>query len=206
MVKWTQKAEEAFTSLKKALCSHPVLAIPDFNKEFVIQADASEVGPGAVLSQVQKGEEHPILYGSRKPLPHEKRYSTLEKECLAITWALETFHYYLMGRIFTLLTDHAPLQWMSRNKETNSRVTRWFLSLQDFSVVHRAGRKHGNADALSRRDVLWASFTPAGASSQERGKCDVMRGSVIEGRYIPSRWLQQGLQPIMASIKRLQNP
>lgn len=75
MVKWTQKAEEAFTSLKKALCSHPVLAVPDFNKEFVVQADALEVGLGAVLSQVQKGEEHPILYCSRKLLPHEKRYS-----------------------------------------------------------------------------------------------------------------------------------
>lgn len=90
MVKWTQKAVETFTSLKKALCSHPVLAVPDFNKKFVVQAGASEVGLGAVLSQVKKGEEHPILYCSRKLLPHEKRYSTLEKECLAIKWALET--------------------------------------------------------------------------------------------------------------------
>ena len=186
--------------LKKALCAHPVLTVPDFNKDFVVQTDASEVGLGAVLSQVQKGEEHPILYSSRKLFPHERRYSTLEKECLAVKWALETLRYYLIGRKFTLVTDHAPLQWMSRNKETNSRVTRWFLSLQafNFHVVHRAGRNHGNADALSRRDVLWAISGPPEASSQRRGKCDVMRGRVILGRYIPATWLRQGLQSIMA--------
>ena len=166
----------------------------------MVQTDASEVGLGAVLSQVQKGEEHPILYSSRKLFPHERRYSTLEKECLAVKWALETLRYYLIWRKFTLVTDHAPLQWMSRNKETNSRVTRWFLSLQafNFHVVHRAGRNHGNADALSRRDVLWAISGPPEASSQRRRKCDVMRGRVILGRYIPATWLRQGLQTIMA--------
>ena len=61
-MKWSREAEEAFMGLKKALCAHPVLTVPDFNKEFVVQTDTSEVGLGAVLSQVQKGEEHPIHY------------------------------------------------------------------------------------------------------------------------------------------------
>ena len=208
MMKWSREAEEAFMGIKKALCAHPVLTVPDLNKEFVVQTDASEVGLGAVLSQVQKGEEHPILYSSRKLFLHERRYSTLEKECLAVKWALETLRYYLIGRKFTLVTDHAPLQWMARNKETNSRVTRWFLSLQafNFHVVHRAGRNHGNADALSRRDVLWAISGPLEASSQRRGKCDVMRGRVILGRYIPATWLTQGLQTIMAPRTMDYNP
>ncbi|MBN3299612.1 TRIM4 ligase, partial [Amia calva] len=62
----------------------------------------------------------------------EKKYATVEKECLAIKWALESLHYYLLGRSFTLITDHAPLTWMHQTKEKNARVTRWFLSLQPF--------------------------------------------------------------------------
>lgn len=125
---------------------------PDFSKECVVQADASEMGLFAVLAQSTEGEEHPVLYLSRKLLPREKNYATVEKECLAIKWALETLKYYLLGRKFTLVTDHSPLHWMAKNKETNSRITKWFLSLQpfNFSVVHRPGRHHGNADALSR--------------------------------------------------------
>lgn len=83
-----------------------------------------------------------------------KNYATVEKECLAIKWALETLKY--LGRRFTLVTDHSPLQWMAKNKETNSMVTRWFLSLQpfNFSVIHRTGQHHGNTDALSHRDAF----------------------------------------------------
>ncbi|EMP42589.1 Retrovirus-related Pol polyprotein from transposon 17.6 [Chelonia mydas] len=61
-----------------------------------------------------------------------EKYAVVEKECLAVKWAMETLHYYLLGWRFTLVTDHAPLQWMHRNKEKNARVTRWFLSLQPF--------------------------------------------------------------------------
>ena len=81
----------------------------------------------------------------------------MEKEALAIKWALDKLRYYLLGREFTLVTDHAPLKWMASTK--NARVTRWFLALQDyrFQVDHRPGREHGNADALSRREACLAS-------------------------------------------------
>jgi len=72
------------------------------------------------------------MFISRKLLPREQKYSTVEKECLAIKWALEELKYYVLGRYFTLVTDHAPLVWMSKNKENNGRVTRWFLSLQPY--------------------------------------------------------------------------
>ena len=100
-------------------------------------------------------EEHPVTYISRKLLPNERNYSTVEKEALAIKWALDKLRYYLLGREFTLVTDHAPLKWMAGAKDTNARVTRWFLALQDyrFQVDHRPGREHANADALSRRDM-----------------------------------------------------
>ncbi|CAM5086823.1 unnamed protein product [Natator depressus] len=101
-------------------------------------------------------EEHPTLYLSRKLFPREQKYAVVERECLTVKWAMETLRYYLLGRRFVLVTDHAPLQWMQWNKEKNTRVTRWFLSLQPFQfrVQHRAGSCHGNADGLSRVHCL----------------------------------------------------
>ncbi|CAM5086574.1 unnamed protein product [Natator depressus] len=90
MVKWTDAAEKAFMDLQTALCSNPVLIAPDFNKEFILQTDASEVGLGAVLSQMIRDEEHPIFYLSRKLLPREQKYAMVERECLAMKWAMET--------------------------------------------------------------------------------------------------------------------
>ncbi|CAM4599644.1 unnamed protein product [Caretta caretta] len=97
MVKWTDAAEKAFIDLRTALCSNPMLKAPDFNKEFILQTDASEVGLGAVLSQMVGDEEHPILYLSRKLLAREQKYAVVERECLAVKWAMETLCYYLLG-------------------------------------------------------------------------------------------------------------
>ena len=73
-----------------------------------MHTDASEVGLGGVLSQVRAGEEHPITYISRKLLPNERNYSTVEKEALAIKWSLDKLRYYLLGREFTLVTTTLP--------------------------------------------------------------------------------------------------
>ena len=84
-VKWTQECDQAFRQLKEVLCNKPVLKAPDFTKEFRLQTDASEYGLGAVLSQKdEEGLEHPVVYISRKMLPRECNYATIEKECLAI--------------------------------------------------------------------------------------------------------------------------
>ncbi|KAL0159649.1 hypothetical protein M9458_043374, partial [Cirrhinus mrigala] len=74
----------AFQRIKMALTTEPVLRAPDFSCPFLLQMDASDRGLGAVLSQVQEGEEHPILYISRKLVPAERNYATVEKEALAI--------------------------------------------------------------------------------------------------------------------------
>ena len=126
--------EKAFQDQKGALCSGPMLVTPDFSKPLVVQTDVSKTGVGAVLSQLHEGEENPVVHISRKLFPREQRYSTVENECIVIKWTLETLKYYLLGRHFTLVTDHAPLVWMSRNKDSNARVTRWFLSLQPFAL------------------------------------------------------------------------
>ena len=150
---WNQQCDKAFKELKRLLCTSPVLRNPDFSRRFILQTDASDRGVGAVLSQKDKnGEEHPVGYFSKKLLPREERYSTIEKECLAIKLGVQAFRVYLLWRQFTIQTDHRSLEWLNRLKENNSRLTRWSLALQpyNFVVEHRAGEKNGNADALSR--------------------------------------------------------
>ncbi|KAK7938780.1 hypothetical protein WMY93_002106 [Mugilogobius chulae] len=153
---WTEDCDTAFRTLKAHLCSSPVLKSPDFSKRFLVQVDASMVGLGAVLAQGDPGEERPILYLSRKLQPRETRYSTVEKEGLAIKWALESLRYYLLGREFDLETDHRALTWINTMKDHNSRLTRWYLSLQPFrfSIRHRAGKTNVVADYLSRLPKL----------------------------------------------------
>ena len=152
-VRWTSECEEAFQSLKKALCSKPILRSPALDKQFILQTDASDRGVGAVLSQEDiEGQEHPVAYFSRKLLPMETWYSTMEKECLAIKLATHAFRVYLLGRKFTIQTDHRALEWLHRLKDNNARLVRWSLALQpyNFQVRYRTGRANGNADALSR--------------------------------------------------------
>ena len=151
--------------LKHHLCSSPVLRNTDFDRPFVLQTDASDHGVGAVLSQVDDaGEEHPVTFYSRKLLPREERYSTIEKECLVIKLGMQACKVYLLGRHFTVQTDHRSLEWLNRLKDNNARLTRWSLKLQQYSfdVQHRAGSANVNADALSR------AFGPSDATlSQE---------------------------------------
>ncbi len=151
-VQWTELCQQALTKVKAALCGGPLLHSPNFDLPFLLQTDASDRGLGAVLAQVVGGEERPVLYLSRKLSKRETRYSTVEKECLAIRWAVLTLRYYLLGREFTLCSDHAPLQWLHRMKDTNARITRWYLALQPFKfkVVHRPGVQMAVADFLSR--------------------------------------------------------
>ena len=114
-------------------------------------------GVGAVLSQMDEDDnEHPVAYFNKKLLPRERRYSTVEKECLAIKLATHAFRVYLLGKPFTVQTDHHALEWLDRLKEDNARLTRWSLALQlyQFKVKYRQGRLNGNADALSRQASL----------------------------------------------------
>ena len=154
-VVWTSTCDKAFTELKKQLCSDPVLKSPDFDRAFILQTDASNRGVGAVLSQIDdNGEEHPVAYFSRKLLEREEKYSTIEKECLAIKLAIQAFRVYLLGKPFTIQTDHRSLEWLDRLKENNARLTRWSLALQPykFTVQYRMGKANSNADGLSRID------------------------------------------------------
>ncbi|GBM50529.1 Retrovirus-related Pol polyprotein from transposon 17.6 [Araneus ventricosus] len=159
VVHWTEDCEKAFNSLKQALASQPVLHSPDYNRQFILQTDASDNGIGVVLSQVNEDDkEHPIVYLSRKFSDVEKRYCVSEKECAAIIFGIQRLKYYLDGQAFTIVTDHNPLTWLKTNASKNARILRWSLALQPFNFVitHRRGTQHKNADALSRILLLMA--------------------------------------------------
>ena len=147
---WNQECEEAFLTLKQQLLQSPILIFPNFSptaRSFVLQTDASARGIGAVLEQ--GGQV--VAYASRVLTKAERSYSVIQQECLAILYALKQFRHYLLGRQFTLQTDHAPLQWLSCQK-MEGLLCRWALSMQefDFNIEYRKGSANGNADALSR--------------------------------------------------------
>ena len=150
---WTEGAEQAFNHLKQALTEAPILGYPEPIGHYILDADASAFGVGAVLSQVQSGEEKVIAYFSRQLSRQERQYCATRRELLAIIQATKHFHHYLYGREFTVRTDHAALKWLLSFKNPEGQTARWLEHLQqyDFIIEHRLGEKHGNADALSRR-------------------------------------------------------
>ena len=128
--------------LPKGVMHGSSLISPDLTKRFVLQTDASDQGVQAVLSQLgADGHEHPVGYYSKKLLPREQHYSTIEKECLAIKLAVEAFRVYLLVRRFVIQTDHRSLEWLEKLKESDARLCRWSLSLQPytFEAQHQAG-------------------------------------------------------------------
>lgn len=106
------------------------MAFPDLSPEaspFQLATDASNLGIGAVLSQCQNGVERVIGYASRTLRKPERNYSTIEKEALAIVWAVSYFRSYLYGNQFVLTTDHKPLSWLKSFTEPKGRLARWIL-------------------------------------------------------------------------------
>ena len=102
--------------------------------------------------QQELGIKHPIAFAGRKLLPREVHYSTIEKECLAIVWAIQKFQNVLYGKSFILETDHEPLLYLNKAQYQNGRLVRWALTLQQhqFTVRVIKGSDNVGADFLSR--------------------------------------------------------
>ena len=152
--KWSVQCQEAFIELKQCLTTAPVLSLPDFTKQFILDTDASDSGIGAVLSQKQHdGSECVIAYASRVLSKPERRYCVTRKELLAVVYFIKYFRPYLLGKPFVLRTDHGSLTWLSNFRNPEGQLARWLEALQEYQlqIVHRKGHLHGNADTMSRR-------------------------------------------------------
>jgi hypothetical protein len=116
---WSIVQQQAFAALKRYVVSPPVLRLPDFSKAFVLQTDASDCGIGTVLMQEDDGVKYPIAYASKKLLPRERNYSTIERECYAIVWGVHLFRSLkptYMGRILSSRQITNPCNiWERRN-------------------------------------------------------------------------------------------
>ncbi|GFO34730.1 reverse transcriptase [Plakobranchus ocellatus] len=151
-VSWNQSCQQSFDTVKDLLSSDPILIIPDINEQFVVRSDASDTGLGAVLLQERNQLLMPCRYASRRLSPRECNYSFIERECLAIIFAVRQFSKFLAFRTFVLQTDHKPLSFLKAGAPKNSRLMRWALSLQEYSfhIVPIPGNKNVQAAALSR--------------------------------------------------------
>ena len=149
---WTDRRHVAFGQLKNTLTSAPILGFPREDGPWYLDTDASDMGRGAVLSQVQDEEEWVIAYVSKSLEGSEQRYRTARKELLAVVRALKHFKCYLYGQKITVRTDNSALSWLHRSKDPVGQPARWIevIDTYDITFQHRPGRKHGNADALSR--------------------------------------------------------
>ena len=149
---WTREQQEAFEELQRRLTNTPILGYPRRENPFILDTDASACSVGAVLSQEQDGQERVIAYGSRVLSTPERNYCVTRRELLAVVEFIDQYRHYLYGRRFRLRTDHGSLRWLFAIKEPQGQVARWLerLATFEFSIEHRPGKYHTNADTLSR--------------------------------------------------------
>lgn len=149
---WGPSQQHAFDTLKELLSSPPILRQADPNLPYTLRTDASCYALGAVLLQGEGTDERPIEYASRLLIPAETRYSTTEREALAVVWAVDKFRGYIEGARVTVATDHQALKWLLSLKSPTGRLARWALRLQsyDLKVTYTPGKSNVVADTLSR--------------------------------------------------------
>ncbi len=149
---WTDECWQSFQRLKDILTGPEVMAYPTDDGQYLLDTDASAIAIGAVLSQIQEGRERVIAYGSKVLSKTERNWCVTDRELYAIRYFTEYYRQYLLGRRFTVRSDHQALKWLFSLKEPKNRIARWIEALSefDFEVEYRAGKKHGNADGMSR--------------------------------------------------------
>lgn len=153
---WGSQQQEAFSTLIEKLSNPPVLGYADFSKPFLLNTDASSAGLGAVLYQLQEGEERVIAYASRGLRAAERNYPAHKLEFLSLKWAVvDKFKDYLYGNKFQVRTDNNPLTYVLTTAKLDATSHRWLASLSgfDFSLKYRSGKTNTDADALSRLPV-----------------------------------------------------
>lgn len=163
---WGREQQHAFNELKEKLSNESILGYYDPIDKTQWIADASSVGLGSVLVQINDDGIRIIEWESRSLTETEKRYCQTEKEALALVWAVERHHFYVYGRVFDLITDHRALEVIFGPKSRPcARIERWVLRLQSYkyNIIYKPGRSN-IADPFSRL-------------------CDALKSMIISNRH-----------------------
>lgn len=169
--RWTPRCQEAFDLVIQKLTSAPVLGFADPQLPYILHTDASTVGLGAALYQLQNGQPRVIAFASRGLSKSETRYPAHKLEFLALKWAVtEKFSDYLYGTDFTVVTDSNPLTYILTSAKLDATSYRWLSSLSTYSfqLQYRAGKQNLDADALSRRPHGAPEDDPTSRKESER--------------------------------------
>lgn len=187
---WNCEQQEAFDKLKEHMLNPTTLGYFDVDDRTQLIADASPVGLGAVLLQVNEHGPRVISYASKSLSDAEKRYCQTEKEALALVWATERFHFYLYGRSFELITDHKPLEIIFGPKSKPcARIERWVMRLQSYKakVIYRPG-KSNIADPLSRLAIS--------------SKCESQSFDELAEHYV--NWVVSNATPVAIKLTEIE--
>jgi hypothetical protein len=153
---WSDECSQSFETLKQAFTTAPILRHFDYDREIIVETDASDYVSAGVLSQYDDaGILHPIAFFSKKHTPTECNYEIYDKELMAIVRAFEEWRPELEGALHPIqvLSDHKNLEYFMSTKLLNRRQTRWaeYLSRFNFKIIYRPGKAGGKPDALTRR-------------------------------------------------------
>ncbi|XP_064402603.1 uncharacterized protein K02A2.6-like [Halichondria panicea] len=204
---WGPDQQKAFDQAKQTLTSDRVLAHYDPSLPLILACDASPYGVGAVLShRFPDGTEKPVAFISRSLGPAEKKYSQLDKEGLAIIFGVKRLHQYLVGRQFTILSDHKPLQHLFKENAgvpvlASARLQRWALILGAYSytIEYKPGPDHANADVFSRLPL------PECATKVPTPGENILAISMLESLPVTAReitsWTEK--DPVLSRVRRM---
>ncbi|WJZ81289.1 hypothetical protein VitviT2T_001138 [Vitis vinifera] len=149
---WDDRCQRSFEELKLFLTTAPIVRAPNWQLPFEVMCDASDFAIGDVLGQREDGKPYVIYYVSKTLNEAQRNYTTTEKELLAVVFALDKFHAYLVGSFIMVFTDHSALKYLLTKQDAKARLIRWILLLQEFNlqIKDKKGVENVVADHLSR--------------------------------------------------------
>ena len=202
---WTGRHDEALYALKAALTNDAVAYFKE-NWNTVLTVDASPVGLGAILSQEDRldhSNTHIVQYASRSLSDTERRYHQIEKEALAVIWAMEHFHNYLYGRSFEVVSDNSTVVSVFGNPRSKpkARLENWSLRLQryDYTIRHTPGSSN-MADSMSRSPVSEPPTEPDEVEAFVNAIVDYALPTPINRHALRTATLAD---PILTQVKRM---
>ena len=159
---WDEDCQRSFEELTVHLTTAPIVRAPNWRLPFEVMCDASDLTIGAILEQ-RKGGKPYVVYNTSKTLNKAHRnYTTIEKELLAVVYALDKFQAYLVGLDIIIFTDHSALNYLLTKQNAKARLVRWVLLLQEFNlqIKDKKGVENVVADHLSRLTIAHNTHNP----------------------------------------------